>query len=236
LCLCGGPKNEWAFVEVLKFEGMYSEFVNYMSQFHSLEHLEGRMERYLTRASFPKKHVIVEKGSVCNYAYFLERGMMRAYYKEGDTEVTTWVLHEKQFVTAIQSFYSRSPSLETVETLEPTTLVMVHYDDMMKFCYVYHDFALCMFKMSQHFNVMRDMRNFLLRAMKAPERYEALCKQDPELMKRAPLRVIASYLDISQETLSRIRKQKSQDGICLPNVDDSDCDQEMVNGQNAESE
>jgi CRP-like cAMP-binding protein len=206
---------------------MFEDFVTYMSQFHNVEHLGKDMEKYLTRVSYPPKHVVVEKGTVCNYVFFLEKGMMRAYYKKTDnSEVTTWVLHEKQFVTAIQSFNSREPSLETVETLEPTTLVMVHYDDMMKFCYIFHDFALCMFKLYQHLNVMRYMRNYLVQALKAPDRYDALCKSDPDLVRRVPLRVIASYLDITQETLSRIRKQRMLEGVCLPNVDDSDSEDE----------
>ena len=110
--------------------------------------------------------------------------------------------------------------METIEALEPVQLYAVHYEDMMKFCYLYHDFVLCMFKMFESYNVLRDMRVYLLRGLKAQDRYVALSQKDPDLIKRAPLKYIASYLDISQETLSRIRKQQLLEGDLLPNEDD----------------
>lgn len=199
---------------------MYCDFVNYMSQFHPVWHLSDQMAPFVVELELPKKSVLIEKGSICNYAYFLNKGLMRAYYSVGDNEVTAWLTHEHQFVTAVQSFYTRTPSLETVESLESVQLYAVHYEDMMKFCYLYQDFALCMFKMMQAYNVLREMRTYLIRALKAQDRYAVLCQKDPDMVKRAPLKYVASYLDISQETLSRIRKQQSLEGVLVPNMDD----------------
>ena len=84
---------------------------------------------------------------------------------------------------------------------------MIRYDDMMKFCHQSHALTLCVLKMYQHYKVMQDMRSYLLRALNASERYALLCKQDPDLICRTPSKIIASYLGISQETLSRIKKQ-----------------------------
>ena len=203
---------------------MYCDFVNYMSQFHPIYHLSDQMAPYVHEMELPKKSVLVEKGSVCNYTYFLNKGLMRAYYSVGDVEVTSLLTHEQIFVTAVHSFYMRTPSLETIEALEPVQLYAVHYEDMMKFCYLYHDFVLCMFKMFEAYNVLRDMRVYLLRGLKAQDRYVALSQKDPDLIKRAPLKYIASYLDISQETLSRIRKQQLLEGDMLPNVEDDESD------------
>jgi CRP-like cAMP-binding protein len=185
---------------------MFKDFIAYLCQFHPIEELTPQINQCLTRVTFPKKYIVVPKGTTCNYVYFLEKGLMRSYYTHNNVDITTWVLHEQQFVTAIQSFYSRDLSKEVIETLEPCVAVMIHYDDVMKFCLKSHSFTLCMFKMFQQYNMVKDSRNYFLRSLSAGERYEALCLRDPELIRRTSSKVIASYLNISQETLSRIRK------------------------------
>ncbi len=191
-------------------EMLYENFVAYLDQFHPVRYLAPQMIKYLARVNFPKRHVVVSQGTISNYVYFLEKGLMHAYYSKDDSEVTTWLWSEQQFVTSIQSFYLRKPSPETIETLEPCEAVMIHYDDMMKFCRLSHDFTLCLLKVFPQYSVKRSMRNYNLRALNASERYEALCKYDPDLVLRTPLKIIASYLDISQETLSRIRKKQKE--------------------------
>lgn len=187
---------------------MYKDFIAYINQFHPVnEELSSQITQYLTRVTFSKKYTVVQESTLCNYVYFLEKGLMRAYYAKNNSEITTWILHERQLVTSIQSFYARTPSEEIIETLEPCTVVMMHYDDIMRLCEQSHEFTFCLLKMSHHYNVLRDMRNCVLRTLSALKRYEVLCEQDPELVHRASSKVIASYLDISQETLSRIRKQ-----------------------------
>jgi CRP-like cAMP-binding protein len=195
---------------------MFKDVIDYLCQFHPVEELSPQINQYLTRVTFPKKHVVVPKGIICNYVYFLEKGLMRSYYTYRNTDITTWILYEKQFVTAIQSFYSRTPSREIIETLEPCVALMIHYDDLMKFCMQSHDFTLCMFKMFQKYNVLWDAKNYIMKILNAAERYESLCQNDPELIRRTSSKVIASYLNISQETLSRIRKHfKEQNKLGL---------------------
>lgn len=184
-----------------------------MSQFHPIYHLKDELSPYMERRLIPKKTILLKAGERCDYTIFIEHGLMRAFIEKDGNEITTWVAHESMFVTAIQSFYSQNPSFESLETLENTTVVLIKYKDMMSSAIKNHDFCLCMFNMLQKYNVFRDNRTYMLRSFSAYERYEWMINHDPDLVRRTTNKVMASYLDIKQETLSRVRTQMKKEGV-----------------------
>jgi CRP-like cAMP-binding protein len=192
---------------------MFSSVINYMSQFHPIYHLKDELSQYMERRHFPKKSILLNAGEIADYTFFLEHGLMRAFIEKDGNEITTWVAHESMFVTAIQSFYSQNPSFESVETLENCSIVLIRYKDMMTSAIKDHDFCLCMFNMLQKYNIFRDNRTYMLRSFSAYERYEWMIQHDPDLVRRTTNKVMASYLDIKQETLSRVRTQMKKEGV-----------------------
>ena len=112
------------------------------------------------------------------------------------------------FVTSFSSFISQTPSVETIELLEDSILYAIHYDDLQHLYKTYpimeHIGRLIA---EYHYNSLA-MKSYRLKFSNSAERYEALFNTKIEIIRRTPIGIIASYLGMSIETLSRIRSKQ----------------------------
>lgn len=145
------------------------------------------------------------EGKLCDYIYYIEKGCVRGFGNHDGNEVTYWFSTEGFFATSFASFITRKPSREGIRSIEPSTIVRIHYDDMSLLFAQYHEMETLGRLISQKYYLQLEERTYALQFQSAKERYQQLMTDSPELLKRAPLGYIASYLGISQETLSRIR-------------------------------
>ncbi len=163
----------------------------------------------LKRLELPKGHTLVKRDSVCNYFYFIESGLTRTYYLKDGKDVTDWISPENSFACSIISFIIRKPDRRAIELLEPSVLYALHYDDAERLCAKYHDVET-LFRHLESLGLVQLQQKFDdLHFATAQERYQTLMNTNPSLILRVPLGMIASYLGITQETLSRIRKSFS---------------------------
>lgn len=161
----------------------------------------------LKRFEFPKGHVIVKQNTVCDYFYFIERGLTRTYYVKDGKDVTDWISAENSFACSIISFITRRPDRRVIELLEPSILLSIHYNDLENLCSKHHDIEN-LFRQLVSFGLVQLQQKFDdLHFSTALRRYQTLMATHPTLIQRVPLGMIASYLGITQETLSRIRSQ-----------------------------
>jgi CRP-like cAMP-binding protein len=159
------------------------------------------------KLELPRGHVLVKQNSVCNYLYFIEKGLTRTYYLKDGKDVTDWISTENSFACSIISFITRKPDRRIIELLEPATIFSIHHDDLENLYTRYHDIerlgrliiSTGLIQMQQKFDD--------LHFATAAQRYHTLMETNPDLILRVPLGMIASYLGITQETLSRIRSQ-----------------------------
>lgn len=161
----------------------------------------------LKRHQYPKGKVLVKPDTTCNYFYFIEQGLTRTYYIKGGKNITDWISAENSFAVSIISFITRKPDRRGIEVLEPSVLLSMHFDDLENLCARFHDVE----RLTRHLvssGLVQLQRKFDdLHFHSALERYQTLMSTNPTFIQRVPLGMIASYLGITQETLSRIRAQ-----------------------------
>ncbi|MGX1931083.1 Crp/Fnr family transcriptional regulator [Flagellimonas sp. 2504JD4-2] len=183
--------------------------IEQVRQFTVVPHqLESRMASAFTKIVVPKNDKLVEEGKYCKQYYFIDKGIFRSYYLNKGKERTYWFYSEKDFFTSWYSFYANQPSFESIEAVEYSEIFTISksqfqelIDDFREFekfarCFVEQQYALMDFV----------IKNF--QDLSAKEKYELTMREMPGLEQRAKLGHIASFLGMSQETLSRLRTQK----------------------------
>lgn len=161
----------------------------------------------LKQLKFPKGHLLVKQETVCNYIYFIDIGLTRTYYLKDGKDVTDWISDENSFACSIISFIARKPDRRAIELLEPSVLFALHYNDLENLCKKHHDIER-LFRHLVSFGLVQLQQKFDdLHFSSASQRYQTLIASHPTFIQRVPLGMIASYLGITQETLSRIRAQ-----------------------------
>lgn len=165
------------------------------------------LSSYLKKLELPKGYVLVKRDSVCNFLYFIDSGLTRTYYLKDEKEVTDWISDENSFACSIISFITRKPDRRTIELLEPSVLFSLHYNNLEYLCNKHHDIEN-FFRQLVCFGLVQLQQKFDdLHFATALQRYQKLMLTHPTFIQRVPLGMIASYLGITQETLSRIRSQ-----------------------------
>lgn len=163
------------------------------------------LAQILRRRECLKGDVIVRQDTICNHLFFVEEGLTRTYYLKDGKEITDWLSPENTIACSIVSYLSRRPDRRIIEALETSVLWSLEYHELEQLCARYHDIehlsrllvSVGMIQMQQRFDD--------LHFATAHQRYRTLLATHPTLLQRVPLGMIASYLGITQETLSRIR-------------------------------
>ncbi len=158
--------------------------------------------------SRPKNHIILKQGQVCNYLYFVEKGLLRLFYFQEGKDISDYFATENSLIGGIDSFFSRKPSNKIIETLEASKLLAISFDDLENLFAKHHDLERVGRLLSVGaFLTMQD-RLFAIQFRTATQRYNDLIESSPSIIQRVSLGHIASFLGITQVTLSRIRGQK----------------------------
>lgn len=154
----------------------------------------------------PKKKKLLRVGQVSDRIYFVGKGLIRSYYTD-DTGAkrTGWFMKELDVVTSPRSFFNREPSNEYIQTLEPTIVGSISYDEMEWLYEQFIEFNVVGRKLNQRYNVLAVTRAEELRINNATTRYQVFIKNNPELEKRVPTRYVASYIGVDETTLYRIK-------------------------------
>lgn len=184
------------------------KFFQTVSQFTKLsdESKQG-LSACLKRLELPKGRIIVRQDSVCNFVYFIDSGLTRTFYLKDGKDVTDWISDENSFACSVISFITRQPDRRTIELLEPSVLFSLHYNDLENLCTKHHDIEN-FFRQLVGFGLVQLQQKFDdLHFSTALQRYQTLMSTHPTFIQRVPLGMIASYLGITRETLSRIRSQ-----------------------------
>lgn len=152
-----------------------------------------------------KGEVILNEGEICNCLFYIEKGMTRQHYVKRDKDVTEHLACEKEVVWCIKSYFNQTPTNLLLETIEPSILWEIPKDAMEKASDQNSDIAYLYRSFFENSLMLSQLKADILRFESANERYTRLSEHFPEIVKRAPLTLIASYLQMSLETLSRVR-------------------------------
>jgi len=159
----------------------------------------------LVPIKIPKGELIFPEGKVCNAMYYVDRGMVRQFYYKNGKDVTEHFSYEGRIVFCIESFLKQEPSRLFVETLENSMLYAIPYEDLHVMMAHNSEIQLLYQKILEHALISSQEHADSQRFENAAERYERLLTNKPEIILRAPMLHIASFLQMTPETLSRVR-------------------------------
>lgn len=190
------------------------------------------MENYNTLVNFIKKNVEIEdddlknilsyfkvikknknetlllRGKNSQVSYFVVKGCLRLFYiDEGGRDVTRYIAFENQFATELVSFITNQPAQESIQVIEDSELLYITHEDfrhLMSIVPKWKDFYNIYLEKA-YVNNSKRLTSFT--TQNATERYKQLFEVNPNIVKRLPNKIVASYINISHETLSRIKSK-----------------------------
>lgn len=155
-----------------------------------------------------KGTILISEDRICDHLFFIKKGFLRGFHYHNGKEITSWFGFENDFATSTYSFVTRKPGFENIEVIENSILYGITYDDLNNIYHKYPEFNYVGRLLTEKYYVDLMERTLCLQFQSAKESYEQLVTNQPYILQRASLGHIASYLGISQETLSRIRTKK----------------------------
>jgi CRP-like cAMP-binding protein len=163
----------------------------------------------LTRREFDKKNVILRAGRIENYLSFIEEGIIRFFIPTEAEDLTFSFSFAGSFVSAYDSFLTQTPCTYAVECIAPTVLWSISFEDLQE-VYRYTKVGNHIGRLASEDLFLKKMKRELSLLSYNPEqRYLNLFSEQPHLLQKIPLRFIASYIGITPQALSRIRKRIS---------------------------
>ncbi|MEP3836878.1 MAG: Crp/Fnr family transcriptional regulator [Algibacter sp.] len=163
----------------------------------------------LKRRVIPKKDVFLKLNEIENHISFIESGVVRLFIpKENpEKEITFGFSFKDQFVSAYDSFLTQTPSAYQLQALTDTTIVSITYNDLQEVYKTTQIGNLVGRLTAERLFLLKSKREQNLLNLTAEERYMKLFKERPELLKVIPLKYISSYIGVTAQALSRIRKR-----------------------------
>ena len=156
---------------------------------------------------FTKNEIITRQGDTENYLSFVEKGIVRFYIPDYENELTFNFSFEKEFTCAYDSFLTQSPTEYELQALTKTIVWQISYENLQK---VYAQTKVGNYLgrfASEKLFLAKSKRELSLLRYNAKERYLRLFREQPDILKSIPLKYIASYIGITPQGLSRIRRQ-----------------------------
>jgi CRP-like cAMP-binding protein len=163
----------------------------------------------LTVCQFPKKTLLLKCGQTEKYLSFIERGIIRLFVPGQENDLTFGFAFANTFTSAYDSFLTQTPSSYQTETLSDTVLWRIAYNDLQT---IYKEtrvgniigrFA------SEDLFLKKSKRELALLTYTAEQRYLSLFTERPDVIRQIPLKYIASYIGVTPQALSRIRRRIS---------------------------
>jgi CRP-like cAMP-binding protein len=154
----------------------------------------------------PRGHRLHQQGQVCNKLFFVEKGLLRTfYYTDEGKDITYRFNDETTFTSLIDSYYSQKPSFYNIELLEDSVIHSAAFAAFEKMLGKHTELLIVYNYVLRNFLIQSNERISALQFQNAQERYHSFIEKKPNLLQRVSLGQVASYLGITQETLSRIR-------------------------------
>jgi CRP-like cAMP-binding protein len=158
--------------------------------------------------TFKKKEKLLHIGETSKYIYFIANGTLRSYYLDPEgNDNTSWFLFENELAISVFSFFSQKPSFESLEALEDSVLLRLSFNKLQQLYIEFPEFNYIGRILTEQYYIRSEAKANALRMLSANERYQQLLVQYPHIIQRVSLGHIASYLGITQHTLSRIRSK-----------------------------
>ena len=163
------------------------------------------LESLLVPIKYGKGEKILQEGEVCRNISYIEKGLVRQFYFKNGKEVTEHLGVDHSIFMCIESLFKEEPTRLQVEALEPTLVYALPKAKLEAAAMRNVNIQMLYRKILEESLIQSQIHADLVRFESAPNRYKRLCDLSPQVVLRVPLTYIANYLQMTPETLSRIR-------------------------------
>ena len=163
------------------------------------------LESILVPMKFAKGEMILKEGEICKNIYYIEHGLVRQFYFKNDKELTEHLGVDHSIFMCIESLFKEEPTRLQVQAIEPTLIFALPKARLEEVALHNVNIQILYRKILEESLIISQIHADLLRFESAQNRYKRLCKMSPQVVLRGPLVYIASYLQMTPETLSRVR-------------------------------
>ncbi len=163
------------------------------------------LEGILVPMRYAKGDMILAEGEVCKNIYWIVKGLVRQFYFKNGKELTEYMATENTICMCIESLFKEEPTHLQIMAIEPTIVYMLPKADLEAVAMKSVNIQILYRKILEESLILSQKHADMLRFESAQDRYQKLVKHNPQLVLRAPLVYIASYLQMTPETLSRVR-------------------------------
>ena len=163
------------------------------------------LESILVPMKFAKGQTILAEGEVCRNIMYIAKGLVRQFYFKKEKEVTEHMSVEGGMIMCIESLFKEEPTKLQVEALEPTIMYFLPKQRLEEVALHNVNIQILYRKILEESLIQSQIHADLVRFETAQDKYKRMCKLAPQVVLRAPLVYIASYLQMTPETLSRVR-------------------------------
>jgi CRP-like cAMP-binding protein len=181
----------------------------YFNKFIQLDDLEwGDFEICLSKTSIGNKEILLSEGEVCNFIAFIDEGMFRFYNLKNGEEKITAFFFKGDFVTNYRSFLTGKPSEHYIEAMQDAVIYKINLQQLQSLYNKHKNIERLgrFIAENLYLTVANRLDSFMFDT--PADRYKQLTDRNSKLLQEIPQYMIASYLGIKPETLSRIRKRK----------------------------
>lgn len=163
------------------------------------------LESILVPMKFAKGEMILKEGEVCENIYYIEHGLVRQFYFKNGKQITEHLGEDRTVFMCIESLFREEPTKLQVEAIEPTTVYALPKLRLEQVALHNVNIQILYRKILEESLIISQVHADMVRFETAQDRYKKMCKLSPQVILRAPLVYIASYLQMTPETLSRVR-------------------------------
>ena len=170
------------------------------------------LESVMVPKKFAKGEKILSEGETCQNIYWIVKGLVRQYYYKNNKDLTEYMAVENTIVMSIESLFKEKPSTQIIQALEPTLIYALPKAELEAVAMKSVNIQILFRKILEESLIISKQTAVMLLFERAQDRYQKLVKSSPQLVLRAPLVYIASYLQMTPETLSRVRTASIMEG------------------------
>ncbi|MBB1287055.1 Crp/Fnr family transcriptional regulator [Flavisolibacter sp. BT320] len=182
------------------------ELFNFLQSIHPMsDGLKEHLAATLKEKKLLRKDYLLKAGQVSRKICFIAQGLLRCFYIKDDHEISSWFMKEGDVIVSVESFFSQRESYESIQALEDCLIYYITYEELQ---YIYRHFPEFNFigrVLLEKYYTLSEQRLYSLRMQRSQERYEYLMENHSELVLRVPAKHLASYLGITEVTMSKIK-------------------------------
>ena len=185
---------------------MVSENISQIIQLTKAE--KSRVDESFKLVLIKKGNLWIKEGKICDQVAFLQSGKLRVFYSdESGNEITCYFITPDTFVSSFTSFLTNTPTHENISAIEDSVLMVISKKEIEFLSEEIPKIHIWRRVIAENLFITMEKRIAMLQSQSAHERYEKMLKDNPDIILSVPLQYTASFLGITPQHLSRLRKK-----------------------------